>query len=543
MTAAWALYLTRLTGAPEAVIGLPVSNRTGSVLARTPVTAVNVVPLRVAVDEREPVGDLLRRVTATLRRQRRHQRYRGEQLRRDLKLFGHGRRLVGPQLNIKPFATDLTFGDCAGVVHSLAAGAVDDLNVTVSGRGGPDGLTGLDLVLDGSPELYGPEELDAHLHRFATLLDRLSHAEPALPGARIGLLGEAERLRVLEEFNTPADEEAEAVPAPGLVEGFRAQARRTPHAVALRRGDAHLTYAELADRAGRLAAALRARGAGRGSLIAVALPRSEALLVALLAVASAGAAYVPLDPRYPADRLRHMLADSRPLLLVTDRAHPWGADLPRLTVALDGTLPDPGTDPDADLGTDPGSGTDLDLGTGTAPDLGTEAGAEAVTGVADSPVPPEKARPGDPTGGDRPGGPVDSHPGDPAYVIYTSGSTGRPKGVVVPRQALANLLAAMGRLLDLSGEDRLLAVTTVSFDIAALELFVPLLGGATVVLAADDDVTDPFALAALVRSSTPTVMQATPSLWRVLADAAPDALGGLRALSGESRCPPTWRTS
>ncbi|MEV6475088.1 amino acid adenylation domain-containing protein [Streptomyces sp. NPDC051657] len=496
VTAAWALYLTRLTGAPEAVIGLPVSNRTGSVLARTPVTAVNVVPLRVTVDEREPVGDLLRRVTATLRRQRRHQRYRGERLRRDLQLFGHGRRLVGPQLNIKPFATDLAFGDCAGAVHSLAAGAVEDLNVTVGGRGGPDGLTGLDLVLDGSPDLYGPEELDAHLHRFATLLDRLSRAEPGLPGARVALLGEPERRRVLEEFNAPGDEDAEAVPAPGLVEGFTDQARRTPHAVALRCGDAHLTYAELADRAGRLASALTARGAGRGSLIAVALPRGEALLVTLLAVASAGAAYVPLDPRYPADRLRHMLADSRPLLLVTDRAHPWGADLPRLTVALDGTLPD------------------------TVPD--------AVSGAACGTVPPEKPRPGDPAKG---------HPGDPAYVIYTSGSTGRPKGVVVSRRALANLLAAMGRLLDLTAEDRLLAVTTVSFDIAALELFVPLLGGATVMLAADDDVTDPFALSALIRSSTPTVMQATPSLWRVLAEAAPDALGGLRALSGGEPLP------
>ncbi|NDZ58157.1 amino acid adenylation domain-containing protein [Streptomyces anulatus] len=544
VTAAWALYLTRLTGAPEAVIGLPVSNRTGSVLARTPVTAVNVVPLRVTVHEREPVGDLLRRVTAALRRQRRHQRYRGEQLRRELQLFGHGRRLVGPQLNIKPFATDLTFGDCAGVVHSLAAGAVEDLNVTVSGRGGPDGLTGLDLVLDGSPELYGPEELDAHLHRFATLLDRLSHAEPGLPGARIGLLGEAERLRVLEEFNAPADEDAETVPAPGLVEGFGAQARRTPHAVALRHGDAHLTYAELADRADRLAAALRARGAGRGSLIAVALPRSEALPVALLAVASAGAAYVPLDPRYPADRLRHMLADSSPLLLVTDRVHPWAADLPRLTVALDGTLPAPDTDAALGTGPAPGTAPGTDLGTfctevGAGTDLGTdpEAGADAVTRAADGPVPPTKARPGDPAGGDRTGGPVDSHPGDPAYVIYTSGSTGRPKGVVVSRPALANLLAAMGRLLDLSGEDRLLAVTTVSFDIAALELFVPLLGGATVVLASDDDVTDPFALAALIRSSTPTVMQATPSLWRVLADAAPDALGGLRALSGGEPLP------
>ncbi|NED29190.1 amino acid adenylation domain-containing protein, partial [Streptomyces anulatus] len=188
--------------------------------------------------------------------------------------------------------------------------------------------------------------------------------------------------------------------------------------------------------------------------------------------------------------------------------------------------------PGTDLGTfctEEGTGTDL----GTDP----EAGADAVTRAADGPVPPAKARPGDPAGGDRTGGPVDSHPGDPAYVIYTSGSTGRPKGVVVSRPALANLLAAMGRLLDLSGEDRLLAVTTVSFDIAALELFVPLLAGATVVLASDDDVTDPFALAALIRSSTPTVMQATPSLWRVLADAAPDALGGLRALSGGEPLP------
>ncbi|TYR37208.1 AMP-binding protein, partial [Streptomyces parvus] len=352
VTAAWALYLTRLTGAPEAVIGMPVSNRTGSVLARTPVTAVNVVPLRVAVDEREPVGDLLRRITRTLRRQRRHQRYRGEQLRRDLQLFGHGRRLVGPQLNIKPFTTELAFGDCRGAVHSLAAGAVEDLNVTVSGRGGPDtGLTGLDLVLDGNPDLYGAEEPAAHLRRFATLLDRLSRAEPDLPAGRIGYLDEAEHRRVLEEFNAPADGTAgpvgaaEGVPAPGLTEGFAAQARRTPQAPALRYGDAVVTYAELADRVDRLAAVLRARGAGRGSLIAVALPRCEALLVALLAVASAGAAYVPLDPRYPADRLRHMLEDSRPLLLVTDRAHPWGGNLPLLTVAPDGTVP--GSEPEA----------------------------------------------------------------------------------------------------------------------------------------------------------------------------------------------------
>ncbi|RST22916.1 non-ribosomal peptide synthetase, partial [Streptomyces sp. WAC04770] len=465
--------LTRLTGTGEAVIGLPVSNRTGSVLARLPVTAVNVVPLRIAVDEREPVGDLLRRVVKTLRRQRRHQRYRGEQLRRDLGLFGHGKRLVGPQLNIKPFTTRLTFGECEGTVHSLAAGAVEDLTVTVSGQGGPDGLTGLGLVVDGNPEVYGTEELDTHLHRFAALLDRLSRCATDTPVGRLALVDGAERHRILEEFNAPADDDA---PAPDLFEGFAEQARRTPEAVALRCGEQTLTYAELAARVDRLSDVLRARGAGRGTLVAVALPRGEALLVTLLAVAAAGAAYVPLDPRYPADRLRYMLDDSRPLLLVTDRT--------------------------PDDGPVPGGGT-------ATPVLTVDSG-----GTARGPQPlgrPVLAE-------------ADS-PGDPAYVIHTSGSTGRPKGVVVPRRALANLLAAMGRLLGLSGEDRLLAVTTVSFDIAALELFVPLLGGATVVLADEEAQRDPFALAALIRAARPTVMQATPSLWRVLADADPDALG------------------
>ncbi|SCE55133.1 AMP-binding enzyme [Streptomyces sp. Termitarium-T10T-6] len=392
-------------------------------------------------------------------------------------------------------------------MHSLAAGAVEDLNVTVSGRGGPDtGLTGLDLVLDGNPDLYGAEEPAAHLRRFATLLDRLSRAEPDVPAGRIGYLDEAEHRRVLEELQAPGDETAgpagaaEGVPAPGLTEGFAAQVRRTPQAPALRCGDAVVTYAELADRADRLAAVLRARGAGRGSLIAVALPRGEALLVALLAVASAGAAYVPLDPRYPADRLRHMLDDSRPLLLVTDRAHPWGGGLPLLTVAPDGTVP--GSEPEA-----PGraGGGDREV---------------------DGRVPSEAA-----------------HPGDPAYVMYTSGSTGRPKGVVVPRLALDNLIAAMGRLLDLSGEDRLLAVTTVSFDIAALELFVPLLGGATVVLAADDDVTDPFALAGLIRSTAPTVMQATPPSGGSSPTPTRTRWADCGRSAGASPCPPTWRTS
>ncbi|MCS0634799.1 amino acid adenylation domain-containing protein [Streptomyces sp. LP05-1] len=496
VTAAWALYLTRFTGATEAVIGLPLSNRTGSVLARTPVTAVNVLPLRIAVDEREPLGELVRRVVLALRRQRRHQRYRGERLRRDLGLLGGGRRLTGPQLNIKPFPTELSFGACAGSTHYLAAGAVEDLTVTVSGRGGPEqGLTGLDVIVDGNPELYGPAELDAHRDRFAALLTRLAHTDPGLPAAALPLAPPAERRLLLEEYGSgrPA-----TGPAPALAEGFTAQAARTPGAVALQRGDHRLSYAELAGRVERLSEALRFRGARPGSLVAVALPRTEALPVALLAVAATGAGYLPLDPRYPAGRLRAMLADARPVLLVTDRP---GADrypgVPVLTVDRSGTAESPAPDT-----REPG-------GSGEPADRSTD-----VTAPGDS-------------------APV--VPAGTAYVIHTSGSTGRPKGVVVPDTALANLLAAAGE--SLFPGDRLLAVTTVSFDIAALELFAPLHRGATVVLAGTEEAADPFALAALIRAVRPTVMQATPSLWRLLADADPGALDGLRILSGGEALP------
>ncbi|MFH9072081.1 non-ribosomal peptide synthetase [Streptomyces alboflavus] len=512
--AAWALYLTRLTGSREAVLGLPVMNRMGSVLSQVPTTVVNVVPLRIPVDEREPLGLLVRSVTRQLRGQRRHQRYRGEQLRRDLGLFGQGRRLVGPQLNLKPFPTELSFGACAGTTHYLAAGAVDDLTVTVSGLAGPGGLSGtgapagsggLDVTFDAHPDLYGPAELAAHAERFGALLERLPSCATDLPAGRVRVLDPAEERHVLEDLNAPGD----AVPhgaaddAPDLSAAFSAQAARTPDAVAVQSGARRLTYAELDARVDALSAALGARGARRGALVAVALPRTEALLVTLLAVARTGAGYVPLDPDYPEDRVRHMLADSAPVLLVTDRAGRW----------------------DAPNGSDTASDADADSGpvVVTVADDGVldASGSDSRGPAPDTRRAPAAATP--------------HHPADTAYVIYTSGSTGRPKGVVVPRGALANLLKAMADRLRLTPADRLLAVTTVSFDIAALELFVPLISGARVVLAASDDVRDPFALRALLRdpdATAPTVMQATPSLWRVLAEAVPDALTGTRMLSG-----------
>ncbi|GAA0469940.1 hypothetical protein Ade02nite_32980 [Paractinoplanes deccanensis] len=445
--AATALYVHRLTGSDEVVLGLPMMGRLGSVAARVPVTAVNVLPLRLPVSAGQSVGDLIRRVAAEIKAIRPHQRYRGEDIRRDLGLVGGERRLVGPWVNIKPFGASLSFAGLRGTPRYIAAGPVDDLSITVDDRGGDV----LEVVLDGNPARYSAEDLAAHAARFTALLGAFAEAGAETPTGRLGLAAAP----VVEDTVRPLPEESfDAL--------WRAQAARTPSRVAVTTPDGTpLTYTELDAAVEALAADLAARGAAPGRIVAVRLPRTADLLVALLAVQRTGAAYLPLDPSFPADRLAWMLADSAPALLVTE----------------DG--------------------------------VSTLDNAASVSENA-------------------------------AYVLYTSGSTGRPKGVVVTRRNLVNFLLAMRETVPLSAEDRLLAVTTVSFDISALELYLPLLSGAAVVVAAKEAVQDPEVLAGLVASTGATVVQATPTLWRALTDVpgGTGAVTGLRVLAGGEALPP-----
>ncbi|MEV6929729.1 amino acid adenylation domain-containing protein [Dactylosporangium sp. NPDC051485] len=439
--AAVALYVHRLTGAGEVVLGLPMMGRLGSVAARVPVTAVNVLPLRVAVRPADSVAELVARVRAEVRTVRAHQRYRGEDIRRDLGLVGGERRLVGPWVNIKPFAATLSFAGHPGTPRYLSPGPVDDLSVTIDDR-----LTS--IVLDANPARYTESTVDAHAARLAALLTSFAALDLSAPTGRLSL------------GRDPEPVAPQPLPSAGVDELWREQARRTPHGVALVHDDTSLTYAELDARVERLAADLRTRGAAPGRTVAVCLPRTAELLVTLLAVQRTGAAYLPLDPDFPADRLAFMLADAAPALLV-------------------------------------------------------DAG-----GVHER----------------EPGRPLH----DAAYVLYTSGSTGRPKGVVITRGNLVNFLLAMREEVPLAPADRLLAVTTVSFDISGLELYLPLLTGAAVVLAPKETVQDPRALAGMVRRTGATVVQATPTLWRELVEApgGPAALSGLRVLVGGEALPP-----
>ncbi|GAA2973376.1 non-ribosomal peptide synthetase [Actinokineospora diospyrosa] len=452
VAAAVGLLVHRTTGADEVVLGLPMMGRLGSVSARIPTTTVNVLPLRVAVSPGMTVGDLLAAVRGEMRAVSPHQTYRGEDVRRDAHLLAAGRRLVGPWVNLKPYRAELDFGGVESGVHYLAAGPVEDLSFTVYSAQGS-----LEVEVDGNPARYTDADLSGYLDAFATVLRGLVEAQADLPTGRLGLVDEP----------VSAVGPALTRPAAGLAELVVAQAERTPDRVAVRDGSRSMTYRELVERVGGIAAALRERGAGPETVVAVALPRTVDLVATLLAVASTGAAYLPLDLGFPADRLEYMLADSSPVLVV-------GA-----------------------------GGLQLDsIGTGPA-----------------SPV-----------------SPVAVSFDQAAYVLYTSGSTGRPKGVVVPSGALVNFLLDMVERFALGADDVLVAVTTVGFDISALELFVPLLSGATVRLVDGDTARDPALLSAVIADGA-TVMQATPSLWQALVAAHPGAIKGLRVLVGGEGLP------
>ncbi|HWG98266.1 MAG TPA: amino acid adenylation domain-containing protein, partial [Pilimelia sp.] len=345
----------------------------------------------------------------------------------------------------------------------------------------PTGDGGLAATLSYRRELFDPADIARFAAHFRQLLGEVV-AVPDRPLGDAPLLTPAERQRILVDAQGPVRRLPE--PATFAVLFGRTLAR-TPDAVAVADARESLTYRELDARAARLAGVLRSRGVGAESPVGICLDRSAGLLVAVLAIWRAGGAYVPLDPAFPPERLRMMLADAGVGVLVTEEA---------VRRRLPGLCADVATvvdlhRPDGAAGDRPGG----EAGDRPGAEAGTEAGDHA------------GAAPAGPPTGDR-----------LAYVIYTSGSTGRPKGVEVTHAAVTNLLLAFQDRLGLTAADRLLAVTTLSFDISVLELLLPLVSGGTVVVAADTEVGDGAALAARARASGATVLQATPATWRLL---------------------------
>ncbi|MGF6233855.1 amino acid adenylation domain-containing protein [Inquilinus ginsengisoli] len=448
-------YLHRMTGETDLVIGFPVTARSGRTLRGIPGMVANVVPLRLAMSPEMRLADLLGQVGREVRLALRHQRYRYEDLRRDLGLAAGRQHLFATSVNIMPFDYDLRFGGHMARAHNLANGPARDLDIYLLDRGAGQAL---EFGFDANAALYEADQLAAHEAR----LIRLFEAMVEDPSRRIGaveILAAAERRRILEEWNATAHPSPEAT----LPELLEAQAARTPAATALIYEEQSLTYAELDARANRLAHHLIARGAGPETIVGLCLERSPAMVVALLAILKAGAAYLPLDPDYPAERLAFMVADAAPLCVITTAA--LAARLPAAAprLALD----------------DPGLAAELAVRPATAP---TDADRTA---------------------------PLD--PRHPAYLIYTSGSTGTPKGVLGLHAGMVNRLRWVGELQPY-GKGPALAKSSSSFIDGSTELLGPLLHGAKIVLATSAATRSPAEMARLIERHSIGCITLVPSL-------------------------------
>ncbi|WEY87761.1 non-ribosomal peptide synthetase DhbF [Bacillus subtilis] len=478
MIAVSAVYVHRMTGSEDVVLGLPMMGRIGSASLNVPAMVMNLLPLRLTVSSSMSFSELIQQISREIRSIRRHHKYRHEELRRDLKLIGENHRLFGPQINLMPFDYGLDFAGARGTTHNLSAGPVDDLSINVYDR--TDG-SGLRIDVDANPEVYSESDINLHQQRILQLLQTASAGEDMLIGQMELLLPE-EKEKVISKWNETATSEKLV----SLQDMFEKQAVLTPERIALMCDDIQVNYRKLNEEANRLARLLIEKGIGPEQFVALALPRSPEMVASMLGVLKTGAAYLPLDPEFPADRISYMLEDAKPSCIIT-------------TEEIAASLPD-------------------NL---AVPEL-----------VLDQAVTQEIIKRYSPENPD-----VSVSLDHPAYIIYTSGSTGRPKGVVVTQKSLSNFLLSMQEAFSLGEEDRLLAVTTVAFDISALELYLPLISGAQIVIAKKETIREPQALAQMIENFDINIMQATPTLWHALVTSEPEKLRGLRVLVGGEALP------
>ncbi|MBM9838421.1 amino acid adenylation domain-containing protein [Rhodococcus hoagii] len=416
--AAWAAYLARKADRRDVLMGLPVSSRTTAVAKRSGGMLSNVVPLRMRIESDTTVRALVDDVSAELTAALRHQRYRFAELSESPS------RAFGSLVNIMLFRRDVGVGDSMGEFHVLATGPVDDVSLNIY-----DGVPGeaVRIDLEANPARYSRRTIDRHLRRFLEFLERFLGAADAerVEGIELGLSDDTARVVG-----------GDAVPALPLSRILARSAMLTPSALAIRSGADELTYAELDMRSARLARLLGRSGAGPETVVALALPRSIDLVVAVWAVARSGAAFMPVDPALPWKRRRYILEDSRAAVGIRNSA----------TEMPDGPF-----------------WIDLDSRETAEYLADAGGGADEVDAV-----------------------PAWTDPAAVAYVLYTSGTTGRPKGVAVTHAGLANLAAEVRRHYRGSTSARVLHFASPSFDAAIQEWLLAFTSGATLVIAPDE---------------------------------------------------------
>jgi amino acid adenylation domain-containing protein len=473
---AFAIVLHRYAGQDDIVIGTPISSRDRPEIEKLMGFFLNTLALRVDLSENPTFREALHRVRHTTLDAHAQRGVPFEMVVNDL----HPHRNAGQNplfqvmFTLEPPRTPLDVPWSASMMDIISGTAKFDLSVELDDTG--DGINGR---FQYNADLFNADTMTRMVGHFRALLEGVV-ADPGQRVAALPLLTAGERRRMLVAWNATAAEYPRDRCFPDL---FAAQAAATPAALAAVCEGERITYAALDRRANQLAHHLRAHGVGPGAVVGLCVERSLAMLVGLLAVLKAGGAYLPLDPAYPRDRLAFMLKDARVRVLLTEQR------LAPLLPAGDAAV--------------------------VCLDRDREAIARRPTDPPQSAATPEGL----------------------AYVIYTSGSTGTPKGVMIPHRALVNLLCAMRAHLGLTDRDVLLAGTSLSFDIAGLELYLPLLVGACVVIAPRAVATHGRRLAALIAECGATVMQATPTTWRMLIEAGWQGSRALHILCGGEALP------
>ena len=481
LLAGFKALLFRLSGQDDLVVGIPAAGQSIGDHAALVGHCVNVLPLRSRVDGSMRFEALVKAVRGTMLDAYDHQQYTYGTLLKKLPIARDPSRL--PLVSIL-FNIDQALAAEAkrfeGLAFDFASNPrhFENFELFINAM---DTGSGIRLECQYNLDLFDAATIRRWMAAYESLL-RAFVKDSAVPVGAAPLLSAEERACLAQWNETSMPYPREAC----LHELVSAQAARTPDRVAVVGGAREMTYAELDQASNRLARRLRGLGGERGSLVGLCVERTPEMLVGLLGILKAGAAYVPLDPGFPRERLAFMAEDSALRILLTTATLRDELRLPTTQVVC----------LDAD-----------------APTLRAEC-SEAL---------PRDAR--------------SATPDDVAYVIYTSGSTGRPKGVRVPNRAVVNLLVSMKDAPGLAASDRLVAVTTLSFDIAVLELQLPLMVGATVVLATRDEATDGERLRDLLTASRATVMQATPGTWRLLLAAGWSGDPGFKALVGGEAFP------
>jgi amino acid adenylation domain-containing protein len=478
LLAGFKALLHRLTGQDDVVVGIFAAGQ--SAVGRDDLVGhcANLLPVRDTVDGAASFAELMASVKRSVLSAYEHQAVTYGKLLETLTLLRDAGRapLVSATFNVdRGGFKGLSFAGLEVEVVSNGKSFVNfDLDFNVL-----ETDAGLVLDCDYNADLFDAATIRRWLGCYQTLLAAAAE-DPDRRVADLPLLTVSERRRVLVEWNATSLEYPREL---RLHQLFEEQARRAPDAVAVLFEGEELTYGELNRRANQLAHYLRRLGVGPEDLVGICVERSPEMLVGLLGILKAGGAYVPLDPAYPRERLAFMLEDAGVKVLVTE-------------AYLADALP-------------PHAARAVHLDTGW----------ELI----------ERESERDP----EPRGTSD----DLAYVIYTSGSTGKPKGVCVPHRAVVNFLESMRHEPGMTAEDTLVAITTLSFDIAGLELFLPLVVGARVAIASREVAADGNQLVELLERTNATVLQATPATWRLLREAGWQGSFRLKMLIGGEAVP------